>query len=660
MPEESTGESMAKRVKARGHELSHLKPTGTAFEADEDKFHLLAEEAGQAVLVVQNSTVVYVNSAGERLFGYSAAELRARPFTALVHEQDRQLVKERLERGIGGALSLRILPKSGAPADVDLIAAPAPWETMPALFCLMTDAGERRQDEAAQREVEQHLQLILDQVPAYIWHKDRRGVYLMVNKSFCQIHGRSEGEIIGKTDHDIFPPDLADRYTAADRRIMASGAAELGIEEHLQKAGGELGWSRKAKLPFYGADGHLAGTIGFAVDITEAKRAEEQSRQLQKAESLGRMAGAVAHHFNNQLAVVMGSLELALTNLADPEENRSLIDTAMQAARRSAEVSALMLTYLGQRTGKTEPIDLSRLCRRLAPALRDALPENISLQTELMNPGPVASGAASQMRQVLTHLIANAAEAIGDRGGEILLATETMPASAISKDCLAPVNWEPTAEVFACIQVTDSGRGMTAEEKERLFDPFFTTKGTGRGLGLAVVFGIVKASNGAICVRSELEQGSTFRVFLPLVTARIPPQPAKAGKTRQMAAGGTVLIVDDHPTLRDMAGAMLRHLGYRALAAASGAEALELFRRHRDEILCVITDLTMPGMDGWQTLAALRKIRPALPAILSSGYDEASAMGRDEAEKPDAFLHKPYSMEELKTVLDRTLQDSGR
>jgi signal transduction histidine kinase len=262
----------------------------------------------------------------------------------------------------------------------------------------------------------------------------------------------------------------------------------------------------------------------------ESSRLEAENRQLQKAESLGRMAGAIAHIFNNQLAVVMGNLEMALMELPRDAAIRGELIEAMRAARRSADVSGLMLTYLGQSAGKPEPLDLLEVCRQNLPMLQDAMPEGIALKTALLSSGPVVCAHASQIQQVLTHLITNGWESIGHAAGTVTLATRIIPASEIPTYHLASVGWKPEADVFSCLEVTDTGCGIAEDDLDKIFDPFFTTKFTGRGLGLAVVLGIVKTWGGSIGVESKREQGSTFRVFLPLVTDELPRPSGKAAE----------------------------------------------------------------------------------------------------------------------------------
>jgi len=392
-------------------------------------------------------------------------------------------------------------------------------------------------------------------------------------------------------------------------------------------------------------------------DITNRKRAEAQkaeleaqNRQLQKAESLGCMAGAIAHHFNNQLQVVMGNLEMAMMD--DLPRGSQTLTEALKAARKAAEVSSLMLTYLGQTPGKHEPLDLSDVSRLGLSMLRTVIPNKVIVVSELPSPGPTIRANANQMNQVLSNLFTNALESICDDSGTLRLAIKTVTPADIPALHRFPIDWQPRSVPHACMEVTDTGCGIADQDIDKIFDPFFTSKFTGRGLGLPVVMGIIGAHGGGITVESKPGRGSVFRAFLPMSTEEILLSPEKTVPASKFEAGGTVLLIEDEEQVRSMARIMLTRLGYRVLEAKDGVEAVEVFRQHHNEIRCVICDLTMPHMDGWGTLAALRKLSPDIPVILSSGYDEARVMEDEHPERPNAFLGKPY---QLKDALQNNL-----
>ena len=401
--------------------------------------------------------------------------------------------------------------------------------------------------------------------------------------------------------------------------------------------------------------GEVIGIEGFIIDANERKQTEEQTFQLRKAESLSRMAGAVAHHFNNQLSVVMGNLEIALEEVPGNALIHHHLTAAMRAAKRSSEVSGLMLTYLGQGMDKSAVLDFSRVVRQYLPILQTVIPKGVVLETDFMSSGPMIFANANQVRTALDHLIINSAEAMSGKVGRIRISLRAIQAADIPRGFIQPGNWKPAEDTYACLTVTDMGCGISAQDMRKLFDPFFTTKFTGRGLGLPVALGIVKAWQGAILVESIKDHGATFHILLPVFKDGDKEESDAAAATMEIECSGLVLMVDDQEPVLKMGETLLKRMGFSVMPAAGGAEALDLFRQYQDKIACVITDLTMPGMDGWETIAALRKIKPDLPIILVSGYEETHAMGRAVSERPNIFLHKPYSKAELKTALNRVL-----
>jgi CheY-like chemotaxis protein len=314
-----------------------------------------------------------------------------------------------------------------------------------------------------------------------------------------------------------------------------------------------------------------------------------------------------------------------------------------------------MLTYLGQTHAQHEPLDLSEVCRRSLPLLRAAMPKDMVLDAELPTPGPAISANANQLQQVLTNLVTNAWEA-GVEGRVVRVTVKTVFPAGIPASHRFPIDWRPHEAVsYACMEVVDEGSGIAAKNIEELFDPFFSSKFTGRRLGLSVVLGIVRAHVGAVTVETAPGRGSIFRVFLPVSAEKVLRQPDQAAQFPELDEGGTVLLVDDEPMVRKVGESALMSLGFTVLLAKDGVEAVEIFRQHRDEVRCVLCDLTMPRMNGWETLLALRKLAPGLPVILASGYDKADVMAGDHPELPQAFLSKPYQFQGLRDAIVRAL-----
>ena len=408
-------------------------------------------------------------------------------------------------------------------------------------------------------------------------------------------------------------------------------------------------------------------------DITERKRAEAdkaaletQNRQLQKSESLGRMAASIAHHFNNQLGAVIGNLEMAMDELPKGTSTHQTLTKAMQSAWTAADMSGLMLTYLGQTHDKRDPLDLSYSCRKILPLIKTILPENVILETDFPTPRPIIMANIGEMQQMLTNMITNAQESIGNNSGTITLSVKTVSSADIPTKNRFPVDWESLDKALACLEVTDTGCGIEDKDIEKLFDPFFSTKFTGRGMGLAVVLGLVNSHKGVITVDSKLGKGSTFRIFFPVSEESLQQSQAAetdrdvatdSASSKKFEEGGTVLVVEDEDMLRNMAAAMLESFGFTVLKTKDGIEALEVFGKHQSEIKFVLTDLTMPRMNGWETLTELRKLQPGIPVILASGYDLAHVMEGDHPELPQAFLAKPYNLRALRNAINQALEN---
>jgi PAS domain S-box-containing protein len=398
---------------------------------------------------------------------------------------------------------------------------------------LAREIAERQQADDALQRSEQRYRSIVNASPDNITITDREGRILMVSPvAYMMFGNRPEEEFVGRPVTDYLVAE--DRNRALAQIALKRQGVTTGPSEYraLRPDGSTFDIEVNSEF-IRDAAGSPIGMVVIVRDITERKRAEAarekleaQNRQLQKAESLGRMAGAVAHHFNNQLQAVMMSLELALEDLprnTSPVENMT---TALRSARKAAEVSSLMLTYLGQTAAKREPLELSQACHQSLSLLCAVLPPSAVLETDLPSPGPAIHADSYQIQHVLINLVTNAWEAGGDAPSAIRLTVKTVSAADIPAAHRFPIDCQPQATPYACLEVADAGCGIPNEDIEKVFDPFFSSKFPGRGMGLAVVLGMVRAHDGFITVESEPGRGSTFRVFLPLAAAVPDRSPA--------------------------------------------------------------------------------------------------------------------------------------
>lgn len=416
---------------------------------------------------------------------------------------------------------------------------------------------------------------------------------------------------------------------------------------------GETRYTEVTSSPIFDELGEVVQMVEICRDITEQRQAEEQRRRMetrllksQKMESLSVMAGSIAHNFNNALMSVLGFLELALFDLPAAAKTTSNIKEAEKAAKRAAEMSRLMLTYVGQGKEVVETVNLSSLVERTLALLGSTVPGNITRSQSLAESNTTISGDFGQLQQLLMNLVANSIEAISSDEGRLSISTGTRTCDA--EHLRGSYLHEDLPEgQYAVLEVSDTGCGMDEVTQARAFDPFFTTRFTGRGLGLAAVLGIVRGHGGAINVESQLGKGTTVEILFPLAEIADPVAALPPATEGDFCPEGTILVVDDDESVLEVGKETLKIAGFTVLTALDGRQAVELFRTHGDEIGCVILDLSMPGMDGYQVFAELRQIRGDVPIIISTGYSEELVEDRFSGKGLSGFIQKPYQLADL-------------
>ncbi len=402
-----------------------------------------------------------------------------------------------------------------------------PDQTIAGAVHVLTDITERKQADEALKESEARYHRITEGLVDYhytVHIKNGRTVGSSQSPACEVVTGYRAEEFAADPYLWIRMVAPEDRDLVRERvQQVLDGKDIPPIEHRIYRKDGEMCWVCDTTILQKDASGTLLSYDGVIKDITERKKAEaekaeliDQNRQLQKAQSLGCMAGAIAHHFNNKLQAVTGNLELAIDDLAEGKSPVNFLSLAMQAAHKAAEVSTQMLTYLGQTPSKRELLDISEILQKTLPMLRAIMPKNIALNIELPSPGLIIHANENQIQQVLANLLANAREALVDHLGVIHLSVKTVTPTEIPEEHRFPLDWHSQDPVYACLEIADSGCGIAPSDIEKLFDPFFSSKFTGRGLGLPVVLGIARAHGGVVTVESEPGRGSIFRVFLPL------------------------------------------------------------------------------------------------------------------------------------------------
>ena len=446
------------------------------------------------------------------------------------------------------------------------------------------------------------------------------------------------------------------------QRAVAQNAPVRDFEQSITRLDGVTLDIITNAVPIRDADGQPCGCVATFQDISAHKQAERKRLdferrllQSQKFESIGVLAGGIAHDFNNLLTGVLGHANFARGELARGSTNVDhLLAQVETSAQRAADLCRQLLAYAGKGRIVVRLIDLNVAVQQTVPLLKLAISKKVTLDLQLGAGLPPLRGDPSQINQVLLNLVTNASEAIGANSGTVTIRTERVNVTAMDMFTMtASPEMEPGA--FICIEVRDTGCGIGPETIGHIFEPFFTTKFVGRGLGLAAVIGIVHGHRGGIRVSSEVGVGTTFELFFPIVTNPAPRGTASPfpGATPNR---GAVLVVDDDVTIREFATAVLTGAGYTVVTAADGEEALAKLRRDTMQFDAVLLDLTMPKLDGEDTLMALRMISPNLPVVLTSGYGEQAIVQRFVGRGLADFLPKPFVSEALLGMINSAVE----
>ncbi len=529
-----------------------------------------------------------------------------------------------------------------------------------ALCGIATEITARKQAESELQESRRQLGNLLGQLPgaAFRCMFDERLTLLFGTEGLLPLTGYAPADFLGGRVH------LAQLTLPEDRGIARTGVGEavmehrsFEVEYRIRHRDGREKWVLVRGRPVFTEDGTLRFLEGLAIDVTALKSAEAEKiafeRQLletQKLESLGVLAGGIAHDFNNLLTAMLGNASLARLALPHESDASTYLDQIEDAARRAADLCQQMLAYAGKRSLVSRAVNMSALVRSTATLLSVSIHKNTRINLNLAETLPAVMADATQLQQIVMNLVINAADAIGEKPGEIKVTTFVRDAEAeLFRSALHRPDLP--AGRYVGLEVSDNGSGMTPETMSRIFEPFFTTKFSGRGLGLAAVLGIVQSHQGALFVESEPGRGSTFRLLLPgsneqAAAAPLPPPPAITVKAAppKVATRATVLIIDDEEAVRVIAAAALRRHGLSVITAPDGIEGLRLYKEQTGPVTAILLDLTMPGISGEETLRRLRQINPDQRVIVMSGYSEQDTMRRCADLGASEFLSKPFEL----------------
>ena len=635
-------------------DLKVLRLSQQALKSSEERFRSIFEKAavGMATFSV-DGRFLQVNPALCRFLGYKDAELTRRNVFDVTHPDDLAEYRHLLGEVAAGRrrvveMEKRFIRKDGATAWGHTTEA---WLFDANLnptysVALVQDVSERRQAE----EARQRLATAVEQVAESIMITDPDGVIKYVNPAFERITGFSRAEVLGRTprilksgQHDM--PFYRDLWSRVRRGEVWSGRFVN------QRKDGTPYQEEATISPVRDLNGRIVNFVSAARDVTQEVALQAQLAQSQKMEAIGTLAGGVAHDFNNILTGILGHAQLLKLEGGQNERVLAAADTIEKASHRAAELTRKLLGFARRGKHQNVPVDLQGTIQEVIGLLGPTLDKNIAIQCRFCEEKSTSLGDPGQLQQVILNLAVNARDAM-PHGGSLTFSTSMTELGEEEARKLGA----PATGPYLVVSVSDTGTGIPEDVRARIFEPFFTTKerGKGTGMGLAMVYGIVKNHGGMIRVDSELGKGTTFGIYLPVAEAAAAAD-APAPTERAVTGAGRVLVVDDEEVVRDVATGYLRHLGYQVVTASDGQAAVEYYAVHHAEIDLVLIDMVMPRLGGRDCFRAMREIDPAVRAVLTTGYGFNVAAQEILDEGVLGFVQKPYELAQLSEVVASAL-----
>jgi two-component system cell cycle sensor histidine kinase/response regulator CckA len=634
--------------------ITERKGTETALKESEELFRSLVENMQDAAVIIDwDGTLLFANQAGADLVGLETPdEALGSNIAQFVHPDSRAKVVDdlvRIKQGLGSFLAeYRITTKDGTTKWVEGLGEKIIFKGISADLVIVRDINERKKAETALRESEErYRQFFLEDLSgAYITKPDGRMV--ACNPAFARIFGFASVQEALDTRMDAIYPESNSR--ADFLKVLKENKKLINYKSVMNRLDGSHLDIVENTIGVFDERGDLTEIKGFLVDVTRQMKLEEQLQKARKMETVGTLAGGIAHEFNNLLMTIQGNASLIQFDLDIADPHYQMLEKIEKAVNRGVKLTQQLLGYAKKGKYEIKSLNLNRLVKETADSL-GSTQKDIAIHYELAANIAAIQGDQDQIEQVLSNLFTNAADAMSGKG-KLLLKT-----SNVTHEHMEAKLYKPAPGDYVKLTVTDTGVGMDAATRDRIFDPFFTTKGMGqgKGLGLASAYGIIKSHGGYIEVESEKGHGSIFSIFLPTSRNKIWGGPPTALLTQER--DGLILMADDEDLVLGVGVNFLNRLGYTTLTAKNGREAVEIYQKNHDVIDMVILDMIMPQMGGGQAYDNLKKINPEVKVLLSSGYS-LDGQAREILDRGcNGFIQKPFSMEALAAKIDEILTD---
>ncbi len=638
--------------------------------------HNLLEAIPDAIVAVDEAgTILQINSQTEELFGYGRDELIGLPVEVLVPvAQQRQHRRHRDKfaqtpkvRRMGAGLELFGRRRDGSEFPVEISLSPVSVANGVLILSAIRDISDRKRIEEDLRrtnaELEQRtaqqlgeyrgrLASIVDSSEDAILSKDLNGIITSWNRGAEHIYGYTAAEIIGKPIAMLAPKDRPNEVNEILDKVRRGESIDHYETIRITKDGQHRNMSLSVS-PLRDTSGDIAGASVIARDITAQRRAEDHLRQAQKMEAVGRLAGGVAHDFNNILGIITSCTELLRDRLKFQPEPAQLVGHIRQASDRGAALTRQLLAFSRKSVVQVQILDLNERLKEVSKLLQPLMGDDVEIVIVPKSPSAIVEADPSQLDQIVLNLAVNARDAM-PRGGKFILQTSTVDLDQAFSGQHRPM---PPGK-YVLLAVSDTGTGMDEATQTRIFEPFFTTKeqGKGTGLGLATVYAIVQHCGGHIWVYSEVDRGTTFKIYLPSAEHKLGTEPKpEAEAALPRAHGRTVLLVEDDELMRSLTKQILVEQGYQVVEAANGPAALESLAAHPGQVDVLLTDVVMKGMSGPELVNRLSQSHPRMKVIYMSGYTGELIAEREVLKNGVTLLEKPFTRTSLLKAIHAAL-----
>jgi PAS domain S-box-containing protein len=625
------------------------------------------------VAVDGKGVILQVNSQVEELFGYNRSQLIGKRIEMLVPERFRGQHTSHREgfaahpktRRMGAGLELYGRRRNGSEFPVEISLSPVSIEGGMIVLSAIRDVTDRKRieqelrrahEELTRRTSEQigeyraRLASIIDSSEDAILAKTLEGTITNWNRGAERIYGYSPEEVIGKNIAMLVPEDRPDEIPEILRKIARGEGIEHYESVRLTKDGRRLNVSISVS-PLRDTNGEIVGASAIARDITEQRRAEDQLRQGQKMEAIGRLAGGVAHDFNNVLGIINACAEFLRDRIDPASEPATYVENIKKATDRAAALTRQLLAFSRRQVVKPLILDLNDRVKDLTRLLRPLMGDDVEILVVPRSDSAIVEADPGQLDQIVMNLAVNARDAM-PKGGRFILETDTVEFDEHFAEQHRPLK----PGKYVMLAVSDSGSGMDKATLSRIFEPFFTTKepGKGTGLGLSTVYGIAQQSGGHIWVYSEPGRGTTFKVYLPSAAHRLTSPASAEAEAVAPKRVARILLVEDDEIMRSLTLKLLQEQGYSVIEANNGKAALEWAEANPGQIDLLLTDVVMPAVSGPELAERLARSHPGLKVVYMSGYT-GELMEASERLKHGILLEKPFTRTALLNTLHQTL-----